>query len=89
MTPEGGLKNEAPTRAYSSPGSVNAGPTRPARLDAWAFQYANARVLEGTTPFDAAAEAWDEYGLHGGDRQAFIDRVEAAHISSTGTEGIA
>lgn len=56
-------------------------------LIARAGKYAHRRVLDGAAPHEAATEAWDEYGLHGGDRQAFIDAVEAAHITPTGTEG--
>lgn len=44
-----------------------------------AASYAHRLVLGGETPYAAACEAWNEFGLHGGARQDFIDEVEAAH----------
>lgn len=49
--------------------------------------YARALILRHHyLPYEAACEAWDVLSLHGGDRQAFIDAVEAAHITPTETE---
>jgi hypothetical protein len=57
----------------------------PDRLDNWAFDRANKLVLlHHYLPYEAAEEAWNAYGLHGGDRQEFIDRVEAFHITPKG-----
>lgn len=54
--------------------------TAPAAFEAAAYAYARARVRDGELPREAAVEAWSVFGLHGDDRQAFIDRIEATHL---------
>lgn len=41
--------------------------------------FVRAQVRAGMLPADAARDAWNTWGMHGGDRQAWVDEIEALY----------